>query len=99
MTQTKEAKQTKSCDCLIESEKKMIAHVKEALSKEQSVDSWNERDSGYTTKAFFFTGGTKLTLPFEVKYTPLKKDGTQGKEKVYKTSILPSYCPFCGKPL
>jgi len=88
------------CKCLDESQKKIFAFVKDNMIKEgKKVAEWNEDDSGYVNRVLSFgkDGGWKLVMPFEVKYTPIKVNGTNGREVTYKISIFPAYCPFCGK--
>lgn len=91
------------CNCLHESQEKIIAFVKDNMTKEgKKVAEWNENDSGYVNLVLSFGddgGGWKLVMPFEVKYTPIKANGTNGREVTYKTSIFPAFCPFCGKPM
>lgn len=89
------------CDCLKKSEEKLIGHVTENLKKDWTIKEINEKESGYTNKGLVFSsgGGWKLYIPFEVKYTPVKKDGSDGKEKTYKTNVFPNFCPFCGKKM
>lgn len=89
------------CDCLEKSEERLIGHVTDNLKKEVKIKEVNKSDSGYVNKGLTFSagGGWKLLLPFHVKYTPLKKDGSEGKEKTYKTNVFPTFCPFCGKPM
>jgi hypothetical protein len=86
------------CDCLKKSEENLIAHVAENLKKDYPIKEVNEKESGYVNKGLVFSnpGGWKLFLPFELKYTLVKKDGTPGKEKTYKTNVFPTYCPWCG---
>lgn len=89
------------CDCLNKSEERLITHLSEQIGKDQKIKEVNKSDSGYTCKGLTLSkgGGWKVILPFEFKYTPFKKDGTPGKEKVYKTNVFPSFCPFCGKEM
>lgn len=88
------------CNCLKESTKKILGFVKMNLAKEgKKIAEWNDADSGYVNRALSFgdNGGWKLIMPFEVKYTPVKANGTNGREVTYKTNIFPAFCPFCGK--
>lgn len=89
------------CNCLKKTTEKTIDFIKENFKKEgKKVSSYNEDDSGYLNRVLSFgsiNGGRKLVMPFELKYTPIKANGTHGREATYKTSIFPTYCPFCGK--
>jgi hypothetical protein len=90
----------KTCDCLKTSEKNIIDFVKKDFETNgKKVSNFNDKESGYVNKVFSFgkDGGLKLVMPFEVAYTPIKANGTLGKEVKYKTSIFPTYCPFCGQ--
>jgi len=80
------------CTCIRESEKKISDHLIET-HKLTDVDEF-----GYANKAFIFDSyqSSKIYLPFEVVYTPTKKDGTKGRDKTLKTNIFPTFCPFCG---
>lgn len=88
------------CKCLKETTEKTIDFIKANFKKEgKKIAAYNEDDSGYVNRVLSFgnNGGWKLVMPFEVKYTPIKTNGTEGRETTYKTSIFPTYCPFCGK--
>lgn len=89
------------CTCLKKSEEKIFNFVKEGLEKERTnIDSFNKEESGYVNQVLTFGdvgSGWKLVMPFEVKYTPRKKNGELGRECTYKTNIFPAFCPFCGK--
>ena len=95
----------KNCNCLESIEKQTIEHVEKTLRERQTIHSINTEESGFVNQSWFFGSGgvkagggqIKLTLPVEVKYTPIKSNGEKGKEKTYKTNVLPSFCPFCGK--
>lgn len=71
------------------------------LEEGKKVAEWNEKDSGYVNRLLSLgsgsNGGWKLVMPFEVKYTPIKVNGTKGREVTYKTNIFPTFCPFCGE--
>lgn len=71
------------------------------MSKEVNLKSVNEKASGYTNKGLTFgeNGGWQLFMPFELKYTFIKKDGTDSREQTKKTSMFPAFCPFCGKKI
>jgi hypothetical protein len=85
------------CKCLQVSEDNAIEHISKKLSERYSGFELNKEDSGYINKVLSFsTGGLHLIMPFEVRYTFQKKDGTRSSGKVEKTSIFPTFCPFCG---
>lgn len=90
------------CDCLKKSEEKVTEHLTETL-KERGIDivEIDKSESGYANKGLSLgkNGGWKLFLPFELKYTPRKKDGSEGKEKTHKASMYPPFCPFCGNKM
>lgn len=84
------------CDCLEKTEENLIKHLTERLGKDTTIQDVNIDESGYVNKGLSLGAGWKLFLPYAFKYTPTKKDGSAGKEKTFKTSIFPTFCPFCG---
>ena len=79
------------CNCIKETEKKMIAF----LIKEKGLV--NIQDCGFENEVLPLDGSqSKLLQPFVVEHIPLKKDGSLGKEKSFRTSVDMNYCPFCG---
>lgn len=88
------------CKCLEESENNAIDYISEKLQKRFKDVEIDKEESGYTNKVLSFsTGSWQLMMPFEVRYTFEKKDGSRSSGKVEKTSIFPTFCPFCGKKI
>lgn len=88
------------CDCLEKSEKNLIDFLKTNFKESgKNIAAYNDEESGYVNKVLSFgdEGGWKLVMPFELLYTPIKANGEKGREVKYKTSIFPTYCPFCGE--
>lgn len=86
------------CQCLKESENKLFAHLKEQISKDAKVKSFDESESHYLNKGLVFTGdgGWKLYMEYQIAYIPVKKDGSDGVPKKKTVNIFPTFCPFCG---
>lgn len=85
------------CKCLETTENNAIATISTKLQKRFKAIEVDKIESGYTNKVLAFsTGGWQLMMPFELRYTFEKKDGTRSSGKVEKTSIFPTFCPFCG---
>jgi hypothetical protein len=97
-----EGKTTVGCNCLNEVEKQFIERVKKSIQEKYKVDHFIEDSSaGFTNKGLFFEPVRMgLIFPFELKYVRQKKNGEpENKVKTYTTSVIPTYCPFCGKEL
>jgi hypothetical protein len=91
---------TQGCNCLDEIEKQFIERVKKSIQEKYKVDHFIEDSSaGFVNKAFFFDPTSRgLVFPFELRYVRQKKNGDpENRVIIYKTSVVPTHCPFCGK--
>lgn len=88
------------CDCVNELTDRLKTKLIEDLKK-NDTGFINLESARFAHRIFPFSGSGKnpatVALNFNYEYLrKLKND----KEKIKKdsTNILPSYCPFCGKP-
>lgn len=70
------------CDC-VEKIKKDVAEERDVAEVE-------------IAGVYFFLNGKNFAPKMSLSYKKKKKNGELSKNKTYET-LLPSYCPFCGK--
>lgn len=86
-------KKNKPCDCITKSENRLRDKmIVDNIDKE----GFNITSAHYANQSIF--PDQKIYMPFEMRYTVTKKDGSKSQEKIKKFNIFPSYCPICGKP-
>lgn len=87
------------CDCIKQAEKKFDELFKEKLKK-RDTEIAEIKEQGFTNLPLLMMDGeNRFFHPYEVRYVAKKKDGTPEKRTlVFKTNLISSFCPMCGKP-
>ena len=82
------------CNCIKETAEKIISKMKEDNSGKATIG-----DGNFTHMGLSFTGnsGWRTYQEFEYEITPIKKDGSNGRQHKKRISMYHSYCPFCGE--
>ncbi len=89
----------KICTCIADVTKKVTDHVKKELDKNnEAVSLVNDGELGHAALIFSSPMAIKLHSIHELRYTFQKRDGSRSTEKVKKTNVMFSFCPFCGVP-
>jgi hypothetical protein len=77
---------------------KLVGHIKEKIEKEPGFQKIE--DSYFTNRVYCFSKEGQCTspiiIPFMVEYTRKAKGSGNIRTYKHKTSIKPSFCPFCG---
>lgn len=84
------------CKCIDELSKKIIE-----MKKEENKDKAVIGDGSFTHMGLSMSGegGWRTYQEFEYEVTPIKTNGTMGKQHKKRVSVYHSYCPFCGKKI
>ena len=88
------------CDCIEKGTERLKNHIAESL-KESDSGFIEIVKAEYKNRAFIFgksSVSSPISMPFAVTYRRELKNG-KIKEKKTETSILPSFCPFCGEKI
>lgn len=83
------------CDCIKKTEKAILERMKEE-NKDKAIIT----EGTFNHMGLSFTGnaGWRTYQEFEYDFTPIKKNGEEGRKIKKKVSMYHTYCPFCGKP-
>lgn len=86
------------CNCIIE--KKNFLFEKIAERNPDKNFTKNGYKDGFQNESFLIEHN-EIVLPniFNMEYTFTKKDGTQSKPRNLTTSIVPTFCCFCGEKI
>lgn len=83
------------CKCVNELTEKLIV-----MKKEENKETAIIGEGTFSHLGLSFTDGNWHTYQeFEYEFTPIKKNGTQGRQHKKRVSVYHSYCPFCGKKI
>lgn len=84
------------CKCVDELSAKVIEMKKEENKDVAIIGEGNFAHMGLSMSG---KGGWRTYQEFEYEFTPIKKNGTQGRQFKKRVSVYHSYCPFCGKKI
>lgn len=89
----------KTCTCVADVTKKVTDHVKKELERNNAkIELKDDGELGHAALIFSSPMAIKLHSVHELRYTFQKRDGSRSTEKVKKTNVMFSFCPFCGAP-
>ena len=83
------------CNCFEQSLKNIDAKI-----REQIPDNVQDVSIDWDNRVFMFSGGDHCPVSHQVKleYRKVKRNGDPARSMTKDSiSILPSYCPFCGR--
>jgi len=84
------------CNCIEKTETAVIDKMKKDNEGKAIIGDGSYQHMGMS---FANGGGWKTYQEFEYEFTPIKKDGTNGRQIKKRVSIYHSYCPFCGEKI
>ena len=88
-----------SCDCIKEVEAKSLNRIKDK-NPGWDVDKTNRwDDTGLMPVTHLFGYGDSVAFEFKYRYTFKKVNGQTSNPRTGKISIIPTFCPFCGRKL
>lgn len=93
MATTKESK----CNCIKESTERVLDFVKKENDKSDRKGIIGDGHYNHQGLSLGKNGGWRTYQEFEYEFTPIKKDGSEGRQITKRISIYHTYCPFCGK--
>jgi hypothetical protein len=88
-----------ACTCIADLKKRLTGHLED---KVKTSPGFEEVKSGNFDNGIFLLmdsdSKAPVSLPFTLEYTRRAK--SSGNVRTYKetTQVLPTHCPFCGKP-
>jgi hypothetical protein len=86
------------CNCIKETTNRVLNHLREQCKDKAIIGDFGTMcvtsiSFPPTDRASWYQSGQEL----EYQYTPIKKDGSLGKEINKRISLIHRFCPFCGE--